>query len=372
MRHMTTVRPGAGDSRTLTAERGCLVVADISGYTDYVVESPLEHAEDVLAEVTHLVAEQLGAAFRINKQEGDAVFGYALDGAADASMVLDSVEGAYFAFRRRLEGIGHSTSCGCGACAKLPDLDLKVVLHEGEFIRRPSAAGEELTGRDVIVVHRLLKNEVAAAFGTRGYLLCTEDCVEALGLDAGELGFREHVERYEDVGETTVFVLDLEARFREESDRRRIIVEADAADFEVDVRFPGVPSAVWEHLTAPAKRIRWRGGTIEEETVGGRRAPGTTAHCVDGRALVYEEILDWRPFEYFTERRSLKGDARLVLTTALEPDGSDTRVVTRGTVENGGLRTRGAVKKTRRELADGYAWLATLMEKDANGGSCRC
>lgn len=30
-------------------ERGILLVADISGYTDYVVGSPLEYAEDVVA-----------------------------------------------------------------------------------------------------------------------------------------------------------------------------------------------------------------------------------------------------------------------------------------------------------------------------------
>jgi hypothetical protein len=70
---------------TASADRGCLLIADISGYTDYVVTSPLEYAEDVVAEITRDVVEHLEPVLRVNKLEGDAAFGYALDGEASAS-----------------------------------------------------------------------------------------------------------------------------------------------------------------------------------------------------------------------------------------------------------------------------------------------
>jgi hypothetical protein len=73
-------------------ERGCLLIADISGYTEYVVSSPLEYAEDVVAGLTADVVQRLEPIFQINKLEGDAAFGYALDGELDASMLLDSIE----------------------------------------------------------------------------------------------------------------------------------------------------------------------------------------------------------------------------------------------------------------------------------------
>jgi hypothetical protein len=38
----------------------------------------------------------------------------------------------------------------CNACAKAPELNLKFVVHHGEFIRRSGSHGEELTGQDVI------------------------------------------------------------------------------------------------------------------------------------------------------------------------------------------------------------------------------
>ena len=122
-------------------ESGCLLIADISGYTDYVVSSPLEYAEDVVAEITRDIVERLEPILRINKLEGDAAFGYALDGELDASMLLDSIEECYFGFRRRLRGIEHSTNCSCNACAKAPELNLKFVVHHGDFIRRPGQRG---------------------------------------------------------------------------------------------------------------------------------------------------------------------------------------------------------------------------------------
>jgi class 3 adenylate cyclase len=154
------MRTRSGPEKRLAAERGCFVIADISGYTGYVVESPLEHAEDVLTDVTALVSEHLGQVLSLNKQEGDAIFGYALERSLDGAMLRDTIEECYFSFRNRLVGIERATSCDCNACAKLPELDLKFVVHAGDFIRRPVARGEELTGSAVIVAHRLLKNDV--------------------------------------------------------------------------------------------------------------------------------------------------------------------------------------------------------------------
>lgn len=47
-------------------------------------------------------------------------------------------------------------------------LDLKFVVHCGPYAAHVVAGREELVGYDVILVHRLLKNQVADAIGTRG------------------------------------------------------------------------------------------------------------------------------------------------------------------------------------------------------------
>ena len=54
--------------------RGCLVLADISGYTRYLSGVELEHSHDVLADLLNVVAEALAPAGTLAKLEGDAVF----------------------------------------------------------------------------------------------------------------------------------------------------------------------------------------------------------------------------------------------------------------------------------------------------------
>jgi len=343
-------------------ELGCLLLADISGYTDYVVASPLEHAEDVVADVTSTVVSRLEAVIRVNKLEGDAAFGYALDGELDATMLLDVIEDCYFAFRGRLRGIEHAVSCTCAACTRVTDLDLKFVVHHGAFVRRAGARGEELTGHDVIVVHRLLKNGVTARLGLRAYALFTDACVEALGLEPSALGLRRHVERYEDAGEVVGHVSDLEARWKLEQDRRRIRVGEEEASFSVEVALAGGAEITWELLTSPQKRLLWQVDAIEQAELGGRRATGTASVCVDGRSRIYEEILDWRPFDYFTERVSLPGGVRAVLTTALEPGDGQTRVVTR-VRRDAGRRVAwlAASRSLRRKLEARYGRLAGIV-----------
>jgi hypothetical protein len=343
-------------------ERGSLLIADISGYSNYVVSGPLEYAEDVVAEITRDVVERLEPILRINKLEGDAAFGYALDGELDASMLLDSIEECYFGFRRRLRGIEHSTNCSCNACAKAPDLNLKFVAHHGEFIRRTGARGEELTGHDVILVHRMLKNSASEALGLHGYALCTEACVNALGIDPVALQMSRHSEPYSDVGEVPGWILDLDGRWQMELERRRVFVSSDEAAFEVEVVVPNPPPVAWDYLTSPQKRLLWQVDEIEQVDAGGRRSTGTSSVCIDGRTKIYEEILDWRPFEYFTERISLARGVSVVLTTALEPENEVTRVVTRARPD-GSRRVAwiAAAPGLRRRLQARYRRLAALM-----------
>lgn len=355
-RYSITVR------RMPTADRGCLVIADISGYTDYVVTSPLEYAEDVVADVTAGVVERLEPILRVNKIEGDAAFGYALEEELDASMLLDTIEECYFGFRRRLRGIEHSTSCTCNACAKAPQLNLKFAVHYGEFIRRAGSRGEELTGHDVILVHRLLKNTAAEVLGLHGYALCTEACINALGLDPVALGMLAHTERYDHVGDVPGWIVDLETRWETERERGQVLVEPGEASFTVEVVLPASPAVAWEYLTSPQRRLLWQVDGIEQADEGGRRCTGTSSVCIDGRAKIYEEILDWRPFDYFTERNTLPGGIRVVQTTSLEADGGVTRVVTRGRPEGGRrLGWLAAGPRVRRRLQARYERLARLM-----------
>lgn len=315
-------------------ERGCLAIADITGYTGYLTGSELDHAQDVLADLIETVVAGFRPVLRPLKLEGDAVFAYAPQGKIDGSMLLDVVEGCYFSFQRRLRDIRQATTCRCNACAQIPSLNLKVFAHDGEYVRQRVAGHEELAGTDVILVHRLLKNTVTDVFRLQGYALFTETCVRAMGLDTAGLAMREHLEAYEHIGDVRTFVHDLQARWTQEQETRRVYIARGKADGEQSFDLPSPPAVVWDYLTSPTKRMRWQPGTtsVNQTNPRGRRGPGTTNHCAHGHDVIIEEVLDWRPFDYFTVRFVLFGVA-IKETAELTATDRGTRVTLRQKIQ---------------------------------------
>jgi hypothetical protein len=308
-----------------SADSGCLVIADVSGYTQYLRDTELEHAQDVLADLMETVVGRLRPALRVAKLEGDAAFAYALGSEIEASMLLDTIDETYFAFRSRLRDIRQATTCDCNACLLIPHLNLKFVAHNGRFVRNMVAGSEELTGSDVIIAHRLLKNNVKEQLGYDGFALLTESCISELGLDPLILGMREHRESYEDVGEILGYVEDLDAAWNREQERQRVFVLPGDAQFEFIAEFPASVSVVWDFFTSPRKRLLWQTDFtyIDQTNPAGRRGPGTTNHCVHGRGAITEEILDWHPFQYYTHRMVLPMMGPWIQTFELRPLGED-------------------------------------------------
>jgi len=286
-------------------ETACLVLADISGYTSYIAGVELDHAQDILADLTDAVVRALRPTFRLAKLEGDAAFAYVVTDAVDGSALQDTIEHCYLAFRRRLRDIGQASQCDCNACTLIPRLDLKFVVHHGVIARQRMAGREELVGRDVIVVHRLLKNSVQTALGVGAYALYTDDCVRMMGLlDPAKAGLVEHSETYDFVGEVTGWVRDLEAVWQDTEASSAPVVAAAVAAWSTSVTFEAPPAVVWEWVTSPARRLQWQIGVevVNEEVAGSRRGVGTMNHCVHGRDAIVEEVLAWRPPEILTTR----------------------------------------------------------------------
>ena len=182
-------------------EPACLVIADIAGYTSYLAGVELDHAQDILADLINTVVAALRPTLRLSKLEGDAAFAYVVTEVIDPSLLQDVVERTYFAFRRRLRDIGQASTCDCDACTRMPQLDLKVVVHHGSVVRQRLAGREELVGSDVIVVHRLLKNHVDETLGFKAYALYTDACLRAMGADPVAMGLHEHHETLDVGGE---------------------------------------------------------------------------------------------------------------------------------------------------------------------------
>ncbi len=286
-----------------TAEPACLVIADISGYTGYLAGVELDHAQDILADLVSTVVGSLRPMLRLAKLEGDAAFAYVIAEAVEGSTLQETVEGTYFAFRRRLRDIASASQCECNACIRIPNLDLKVVVHHGRVVRQRVAGREELLGSDVIVVHRLLKNEVVERTGFAAYAAYTGACVAAMGIDdPGRQGFVEHREVTDVAGEVTLWVRDLAAAWAEEQARTPVLIEGKAMEAVYGFESPAPRALVWDYLTSPIRRPKWNSDAVIEVSPTGRRGAGTVNHCIHGRDAIVEEILDYRPYDYWTVR----------------------------------------------------------------------
>ena len=55
-------------------KQGFLVIADISGYTGYLAQVELEHAQEILTDLLECIVEKFKTVLTISKLEGDAVF----------------------------------------------------------------------------------------------------------------------------------------------------------------------------------------------------------------------------------------------------------------------------------------------------------
>lgn len=315
-----------------TAQPTCFLIADISGYTRYLAGVELEHSIDVLTDLLDVIVSALKPNFRLSRVEGDAAFMFAQGESLDGSMLMDTIEGCYFGFRRRRRDIVQSTSCPCNACLRIPDLDLKFIVHHGPALIQEVAGRQELLGVDAIVVHRLGKNDVVERFGVGAYALISAACMDAAGLDPAPLGMLEHSETYDEIGEVPVWVHDIERRWQEEEERVRVRVAPGETILDLSAETTVAPQTAWEFLTKPGQRMSWQPWVTSVEikgATGGRRGLGSANHCMHGEDAVVEEILDWRPYDYVTDMTILDtpdGPVKVPHTIEFEPTAKGTTI----------------------------------------------
>jgi hypothetical protein len=78
----------------------------------------LDHAQDIIADFMDTAVKGLRPPFRLAKFEGDAAFVYAVAEKVDGSLLQDTIESAYFKFRRRLRDVKQASIF---PSAKLPE-----------------------------------------------------------------------------------------------------------------------------------------------------------------------------------------------------------------------------------------------------------
>ena len=285
----------------LTTHNGYLLIADISGYTAFLTSSEQDHANPILHSLLSSLVEQVGDPLRFWRMDGDAVLAYSThEDFPSGETFLTICENLYNTFAALQRDIVANTSCPCQACANVKNLDLKILVHYGSFEEMKFGPMTDISGSDVILVHRMAKTEVRTDTGIRSYALFSEDAIKAMDIDAALTPYSQTIEHF---GEVSMQVYDLGAAWENFRARReRHFLEEKDGVWTYRHHFDLPIAVVWEALTAPELKQSWMVDmkSVTVESPKNRIGVGSDYHCAHEMADFLYKVTDWEPFDYFS------------------------------------------------------------------------
>jgi hypothetical protein len=351
------------------ANKGYFVITDISGYTEYLTGSELDHANEILQSLFDAQLEAIKHPFLISGFRGDAIFMYVPESNfVQPQSFVEALENFYIVFAETLQQMQYNTTCTCRACKNMGMLDLKMCVHYGEYLIQKLGDREELLGADVIVPHRMLKNHVIEKTNIKSYALFSDVAAQRLNLLEYCERLIPHLETYEHIGEVSMCVHDLRPVWEKYQAKNRRFVAAEDAWVKCEVDLPYPPALIWDFLTKPELEAGFLHYDYAEriDAQGGRVSEGSGFHCAHGDLHVHSRILDWKPFEYYTLAQSALGIS-YVSTRRLTPIESGTRVGIFLTMppENSSDEVRQLLQGA---MDQGYAGLEPFIEQHIQSG----
>jgi hypothetical protein len=225
----------------MAIEKALLLIADIGGYTRFMKQHRfgLAHAQDTVAQLLESIIDAAGR-FKLAKLEGDAAFFYAVgeDFTAFSRQVAD-IRRAFVAKKQQLI---IDRMCTCDGCTQVGALTLKFVTHAGEIAFQKVKRYTELAGVDVILVHRMLKNEVPVP----EYVLMTDSVMGKL--DPELRRFTHGIEHdFEGMGRTATHYIDLN----------------EIASALPETLAPSMPRKLWHKVTMELRSLPYLLGLKE-------------------------------------------------------------------------------------------------------------
>lgn len=194
---------------TKIEKEAILMIADISGYTKFMVKNRMElaHAQVIINELITTILRQVEIPLKVSKLEGDAVFFYAEKTNDPGSWEVVRWEVGqrlikfFTIFSDKINELVESNTCKCNACTSVDKLNLKVIVHSGSALFYEIEKFSELSGVDVIIVHKLLKNSVRSD----RYILITENAFETIRFPEN-VRFEKSREDYDEIGDIRTYI----------------------------------------------------------------------------------------------------------------------------------------------------------------------
>jgi hypothetical protein len=272
-----------------------LFIPDISGFTKFVTATEIEHSQHIIAELLEIIIDSNELGLTVSEIEGDAVLFYEYKNVPALDKILSQTRKMFLAFHGQLVGLEKHRVCDCGACSTASRLTLKIVAHAGNFTLIKVKDRQKPYGPDVILVHRLLKNNI----DNDEYLLITDNSFASItdnDLDTHREWARLETGScsYESLGEINYKYIPLSPLLDYMPEPDPVPEGKKIANPVVVEEYIESPvDTIFEALRNLALRPRWTRGLerieFDEDKLN---VPGTKHKCViDSKELDFETVI---------------------------------------------------------------------------------
>lgn len=144
-------------------EPALLFIPDISGFTQFIHDLGNQQGPWLIADLLEILIEANILGMAVSEIQGDAILFYRLGPPPPVQELVAQCRRLFLDFQNYVQLVERDTNSSLGKALRHHDLTLKIVVHYGQVSVAQIREFTKLMGRDVIVVHRLLKNNVMSS-----------------------------------------------------------------------------------------------------------------------------------------------------------------------------------------------------------------
>lgn len=275
--------------------KSLLFIADISGFTRFVNETEVSHSRHIISELLEGLIDKNELGMEVAEIEGDAVLFYNYGTVPTMASLIAQCQSMFLEFHSHLLNYRHKRICHCGACRTAQDLSVKFIAHEGEFSFVKVKDFNKPYGADVILVHKLLKNNV----DSDEYILTTNGLLEGVNCqDLKEQYPWVKVDvastHYDDIGKVDYSFISLESLNEQVEVKTSVFPELSQNPIVVEGVIDLDAPTLFELISNFDFRDEWNDSPLRFEYEENRvNRMGTRHVCVfENEALEFETVVN--------------------------------------------------------------------------------
>ncbi|MEO1054780.1 MAG: DUF2652 domain-containing protein [Bacteroidota bacterium] len=279
------------------SKQSLLFIPDITGFTDFVNQTEIEHGQHIISELLELIIDSNTLGLKVSEIEGDAVLFYKEGEIPPLKDIIAQAELMFLNFHNHLRRYENQRICHCGACSTANNLSLKIIAHAGKIGFTQVKKQRKPYGAGMILVHKLLKNSVPID----EYLLLTEACLDSLDCNTSDqpawVKLEAGKDSYDKIGEVNFQYSDLSPLHQFVSTPEPVVSPKKMAKpIEKELIIESPFDKVYDIVTNLEMRLRWNAG-VDELVFDKDRVNrvGTRHKCVfhgTGKFLDFETVTD--------------------------------------------------------------------------------